>query len=152
MISIISFVLIGLVIAFFIVKWYVYEDEIAIGIRMTFLVWIGLAFVCILPLHCEGLYRGYSVGERTGYITKIADKGIIWKTIEGQIQVGTGNMSALQAPFDFTIRKSRPDLIALADSVGTSNVKIKLHYVQWLVMPYYVGSSGYEVDSIEILE
>lgn len=152
MVTIILFILIALICAFFIMKWAIDEEAIFEGIGLVLIVWIGLFFLSLIPMHFEGLYRGYGMGERTGYITKLSEKGIFWKTIEGQIQVGTGNMSALQEPFDFTIRKLRPDLIALADSLGTTSSRVKIHYVQWLVMPCYVGDSGYEVDDIEVLE
>jgi hypothetical protein len=152
MFTIILFTLVALICGFFIIKLGIRDGEIFSSLGIVVPLWIGLSMFAYLPLKFEGLYRGYSVGERTGYITKMAEKGIIFKTIEGQIQAGTGNMSALQEPFDFTIRKSRPDLIVLADSVRTNSIKIKLHYIQWYIMPIYIGDSGYEVDRIEVLE
>lgn len=91
--------------------------------------------------------RGYSDGTREGYITKVSEKGIYWKTIEGQIQVGTGEMAALQNPFDFSIPKHRKDLQeAITQNLGK---KVRINYIQWLIMPYSIGDSGYEVVSIE---
>lgn len=107
-----------------------------------------LAVVCYLAIPLGGgLIRGYSDGVREGYITKVSDKGVVWKTWEGQIQMGTGEMAALQQPFDFSISKNKRDLHEAA--MANLGKRVRITYVEWWVMPYSVGSSGYEVVSIE---
>lgn len=107
---------------------------------------IGLS--CYPAIRCDGgLIRGYSDGVREGYITKVSDKGVVWKTWEGQIQVGTGEMAALQQPFDFSIPKNKRDLYEAA--MVNLGKRVRITYVEWLLIPYSVGSSGYEVVSIE---
>lgn len=107
-----------------------------------------IALACVSALRCDGgLMSGYSDGVREGYITKVSDKGVVWKTWEGQIQVGTGEMAALQQPFDFSIPKNKRDLHEAA--MTNLGKRVRITYVEWLLMPYSVGSSGYEVVSIE---
>jgi len=96
----------------------------------------------------NGLIPHYSDGTREGYIVKISNKGIICKTIEVEMQTGTGNMAALAEPWDFTV--SDKDLISkLSKSQGK---KIKVEYHAYLVAPVCISESGYVADKIEIIK
>jgi hypothetical protein len=123
--------------------------ETIIGSIILYLLGGIVAFcICIsfIPM-TGGLYRGYSEGNREGYVTKISERGIIWKTWEAQIQVGTGEMAALQSPYEFSIPKDKKELyLTIRDSLGK---KVNIEYTQWLLMPYWVGSSGVELTSIK---
>lgn len=95
-----------------------------------------------------GLVEQYSSGELEGYITKISYKGILWKTNEGEMQVGTGNIAVLQTPFEFSIVEKE-----ILDKVHRNiGKKVRVKYRQWFVMPYRLGSSGYELVEVEELE
>jgi len=105
---------------------------------------VMLVFVPIVAL-TGGLLEGYSDGYREGYITKVSQRGVVFKTFEGQMQIGTGQQAALQEPFEFSI--SDPDMAEFVESY--LGEKVRLKYKQWLIMPYWVGSSGYDI--VEIL-
>lgn len=94
-----------------------------------------------------GLLPNYSKGERIGFITKISYEGVIWKTNELQMQVGTGNMAALQEPHPFSC--SAEVATQIKEHIGQ---KVKIHYTEWSIMPFRKGESGYWVDRIEWLE
>jgi hypothetical protein len=91
-----------------------------------------------------GLWDNYSTGIREGYVTKVSVKGVIWKTHEAQIQVGTGELAALQQPFAFSI--SDPLMAEYVESYLGDRVRIK--YKQWYFQPYSEGESGYDCISI----
>lgn len=96
-----------------------------------------------------GMLSGYSEGVREGYITKFSEKGFIWKTYEAQIQVGTGELAALQAPFDFSIARYNPLYLKVQENLGK---KVRIKYNEWFIMPYKIGSSGYELTDIQIIK
>lgn len=95
-----------------------------------------------------GLYPGYSQGVREGYLVKISEKGMIFKTWEGQIQIGTGQQAALQEPFSFSIAKTRKDLYEFVQT--NLSAKVRIEYSEWICMPWRIGESGYEVISITL--
>lgn len=95
-----------------------------------------------------GLFPNYSEGDRLGYITKASRKGIIWTTNEVEMQIGTGEMAALQSPHPLSI----PDDELFEQVVSRIGDKCKVHYEQWLIMPFWVGKSGYEVKRIEWID
>lgn len=91
-----------------------------------------------------GFFDNYSTGTREGFITKVSVKGFIWKTNEAQIQVGTGQMAALQEPFSFSI--SDPDMALMVESY--LGEKVRIEYKQWLIQPYRYGETSYDCVSI----
>lgn len=136
-----------LVIAVICILVYRYdEDPELTGIVFVVLVLIFGLLSYPLIASTTGLVSNYSEGERIGYLTKISTKGLIWKTNEAQLQIGTGEISALQEPWDFSIPNS--SLVDKAKNLQGSKVRIK--YVEWLIQPYRRGESRYEAISIEI--
>lgn len=138
-------------IAGFVVIWLFMNEDTSVAVLSSFVWLLGGGSICAL-LFCvissftSGTYRGYSTGEREGYLTKVSEKGIIWKTYECQMQVGTGQMAALQEPFDFSIPRWNDKLYKRAqNNIGG---KIRLQYVQWFVMPFRIGSTDYETTKI----
>lgn len=111
---------------------------------------VVLCFIAFIGFGLEGLYSGYSTGVRHGYITKLSRKGVIFRTYEGEMQIGTGQQAALQEPFAFSV-KSEKVSEKIAKLVG-SGQRVQLQYRQWLVMPWTVGESGYEIVDVRVDE
>lgn len=98
-----------------------------------------------------GFWPNYSIGERVGYVTKISlQKGIIWKTTEGQMQLGSGQLAALQEPFSFSVVDK--DLILKIQESAEKGLRVKLGYTQWLLMPFKFGESDYIITSLTKLD
>jgi len=128
------------------------DDDGLATCLLSILYWIiglVLAFgvIQVLIPARDGLMRDYSIGTREGFVTKISETGIFWKTYEAQMQIGTGDMSALQAPFNFSVPKNKPELYIKLQSYQGKKVMIK--YSQWLMMPFRIGSSSHELLDIE---
>jgi len=129
-----------------------YSDSENIGqglVLLTLIYGFATAFLVVPVLACTtGLWPDYGEGQREGYMTKISYKGVIWKTWEAQIQVGTGDMAALQEPFSFST-----DSQELADKIKNSlGKKVSIHYKQWYIQPYRHGDTSYQLDTVELLE
>jgi hypothetical protein len=126
-----------------------YGSDVTSGVLCFIAVaFIGgmLAMLYFIPLAgaTGGFWPDYSTGTREGYITKVSVKGAFWKTNEAQIQVGTGEMAALQEPFSFSI--SDPAMAELVNSYLGDRVRIE--YTQWLIQPYSLGETPYDCVSI----
>lgn len=97
-----------------------------------------------------GFYENYSEGERVGFVTKLSKKGFFWKTWEAQLQVGTGELAALQEPFSFSV--ADPELVEfLESSLGTAN-RVRITYSQWLVTPFRIGENSHVATGAEPIE
>lgn len=76
------------------------------------------------------LHYSYSSGERAGYLQKVAKKGWICKTWEGEIQL-TANPGSMPEKFDFTVRSD-----SIADALNRLNgQRVVLNYEQHRGLP-----------------
>lgn len=92
----------------------------------------------------SGAMPEYSRGQRIGYVTKVSHKGVIWKTWEIEVQMGAGEQAALQAPHRFS-----GGMIDTFDLKSYMGKRVVVDYREWLVLPYSIGSSGYEILDIK---
>jgi hypothetical protein len=86
----------------------------------------------------------YSVGSRTGILMKFSKKGYIFKTYEGDINVGfiNTNMAGLTANvFHFSVEKKETKTIDFLESAEGKLVKI--HYKERLKAMPWQGENNY---------
>ena len=101
-------------------------------------------FLIVFPICATtGLHPTYAMGVREGYITKIEMKGLIWKTCEVEVQIGTGKLAALQEPWKFSLDLRHED--DYNDLCANMGKRVLIAYREWLLMPYHIGSSGYGI-------
>lgn len=104
----------------------------------------------------------YSSGSRVGVINKVSQKGLFWKSYEGQMAleglVGSENTSA--NVWDFSIdaqAKHGENIEGLAKSINdalNSGQKVKIDYIQSanVIFPFYQrGKTDYYIQGVEPL-
>jgi len=94
-----------------------------------------------------------SQGERTGYLIKFSETGIIFHTFEGEVAMNSFNPDSKgsMSPYVFDFSVCNPqsfDTDILMNNIG-SNVKIKYHSP--IIVQHWKQASKYCIDSIEIL-
>jgi hypothetical protein len=101
------------------------------------------------------VFGHYSDGYRGGSLIKISNKGIIFKTIEGQLNVGTfldnGVNKPLSPIWDFSVKGDKA-LIEKLDQAILTNKRVKLHYKEMFVKLPWRGDSQYIVDEVELVD
>lgn len=146
--------------------WFILAGMMAVGI--AWLVWrefedwsitimVGMLAAMMLPLLAVplvqasgGMYPGYSQGFRDGYVTKISHRGMIWKTWEGTMQSGSGEMASLQNEYDFSVVDE--ELVEEMALAAASARRVRLVYTEYLITDMRKAHSGYVVTHMEYLE
>ena len=111
-----------------------------------------LPFYGLAALGCSlttGCAPNYARGTCEGYIVSLSETGLIWKTYEGQIQLGAGRQPALQGTSSFSIPPDNPKVIEQARALTGKRVRVT--YKEWFILPFSRGSTSYEATSIEAL-
>lgn len=94
----------------------------------------------------------YSEGSRTGYLMKFSKKGYVFKTYEGELNLGgmnAQNNSVLNNIWDFTVLRGNKEVI---DSLNQYEGKvIKLEYKQKLKNMPWQGDTPYFVYAVKVL-
>jgi hypothetical protein len=97
----------------------------------------------------------YSEGERVGVIVKCSHKGLIWKTWEGEMQLGGVKPSeggVVPNLWEFSLRRGEEgDLVQKVTEAQVSGRRVKVRYRQALSSAPWRGSTDYYLQSVEVL-
>jgi hypothetical protein len=110
----------------------------------------------IMVMSFTSCTQNYSNGERVGFLTKFSNKGLIWKSWEGSLNLTQTGMNSSGEPFSFSIDNDRePDgLITQLDSAATFGWKVKLRYHETFGLNWFRnrGETNMFVTSCEVLD
>lgn len=115
------------------------------GVLVMSIVW------CIIGA-AGGMNIEYSSGSRTGVVQKLSKKGLIWKTWEGEVNMGyltsTGGEKPQLVPeiFEFsTVSESVVKDLERAEKLGG---KVTVKYKQYLFRGFNKGKTSYDVTEV----
>jgi len=100
----------------------------------------------------------YSEGARNGTVVKLSKKGVMFKTWEGQLNVGafipgdSDNASAPSNVWAFSVPSSNSDVLSQIDKSIEVGKRVKLHYKEKLISLPWRGDTKYLIYDVEILE
>ena len=94
----------------------------------------------------------YSEGNRAGVLIKFSKKGFIFKTYEGELNIGgLGNVpgtAQVDNHWDFSVTKNN-----IADSLmSMEGKKVSLHYREVIKNVWWEGETKYFVDGVKVIE
>ncbi|HKP97177.1 MAG TPA: hypothetical protein VJ385_15615 [Fibrobacteria bacterium] len=119
-----------------------------------------LAFaVVVLALLGAGyyLFGNYGDGYRAGTVIKLSRKGLLFKTYEGQLNMGMGIHDsgadiAVSNVWPFSVSASDSAALKALDSALMSGKRAKLHYREKFVTVPWRGETKYQVYKVELSE
>jgi hypothetical protein len=111
-------------------------------------IFLFILFVCLF-VYLKYFYT-YSEGYRAGLLQKFSNKGIFFKTYEGEMILSSiaSNKEVALASEKFYFTMVNKDLIRQFDTLQGQNVIV--HYIQKNGAVFWRGDSKYLVDSISI--
>lgn len=119
---------------------------------LVVVVIIAMVFAILTPFLPFGIPIKYSDGERAGTITKFSQKGLIWKTWEGEMVLGgvMGSTNVSANTWQFSVPKDRLDEIEAIRKAQVNGDRITLGYIQWVKMAKWKGDTNYMILHTEI--
>jgi hypothetical protein len=95
----------------------------------------------------------YDQGVRAGSVVRISKKGIVFKTYEGQLNLQSfgalKGTSPFAETFDFSVDKSKPEVIRELEAVALSGERVNLHYVKRYAKFPWRGETKYFITGVE---
>lgn len=88
-----------------------------------------------------GLFPNYSEGERTGIVYKISKKGMIFKSFEGEMNLGgmsESNGMAVPNKFEFSVMDE--DVVKKIETSASSGKRVTVRYSQYWMKPMKIDS------------
>ncbi|MGZ3920521.1 MAG: hypothetical protein ACXVNO_06310 [Bacteroidia bacterium] len=117
-----------------------------------FLLIFLLAFIAACVIYYFICGMAYSRGTRSGILTKVSEKGYVFKTYEGEMNVGglseDGGTIMPSSIFKFSVTdKATYDLLEKAQGH-----RVVLHYRQVMKNFFWQGETDYFIDKVEIVK
>jgi len=116
------------------------------------ILYLLLVFMSLGMMSCS---ENYSNGERIGFVTKFSNKGLWWKSWEGELNLTQTGMNT-SSLFDFSVDNDRPDenVISLLDSAAIHGWKVKVKYHEVFGWNWFSnrGETDYFATKVEILD
>ncbi len=120
----------------------------------TFRIVFAVVVVLAIAFLAFVAFGNYSTGSRAGTVAKFSRKGIVIKTLEGQLNVGafTGSEGGY-APetWSFTVRSGEEEVVAQLEQALLDGNRVKLHYREKFVKFPFLGDTQYFVYEVETL-
>src|SRR6185436_19070263 len=92
-------------------------------------------------------FVSYEDGFMAGKILRVSQKGVIFKTYEGKINLETfgamKGVSPIAESFDFSVGKSDPELIKELEQVALSGERVNLFFVKYYFAFPWRGDTKY---------
>ena len=114
--------------------------------------------LALFSLTLVGCSENYSNGERIGFVTKFSNRGLIWKSWEGELNLTQTGMNT-SSTFQFSIDNDRQDdnttrLIKILDSAATQGWKVKIRYHETTGKNWFRnrGETDHFVETVEVLD
>lgn len=122
---------------------------------MTFFrrLFIGIIVLAVLGLLLSFLATKvpYSEGERAGVVSKFSRKGFVFKTDEGELNVGAqgqvGNMA--NNLWAFTVDSDDPAMSKKLEDAMLTGRRLRLHYEQRYLKFFWMGDTEYFVTRVD---
>ena len=114
----------------------------------------GVVLILVAAL-LFALYANYSSGIRAGVPVKFSRKGVVFKTHEGELNVGgltNSEDGAIPTTWNFSVRGYEEDVLSDLERAMTEQKRVKLHYNEKYVQLFWRGDTKYFVHEVEILE
>jgi hypothetical protein len=102
--------------------------------------------------------ENYSNGEKVGNLIEFTNKGVIWDSWEGRLNLTQTGMNTSGEPFSFSFDNDRNDQGALVKLLYQAQVegwKVKIRYHEvWGLKNFFQnrGETNYFVDGVTVLD
>ncbi|HXD91925.1 MAG TPA: hypothetical protein VNX01_01860 [Bacteroidia bacterium] len=123
------------------------------GFFKKLLLGLVIIFIIVFGFIYLATKLTYSEGDRAGTISKFSKKGFIFKTYEGELNVGAqgqvGNMQNNLWEFSVNGIDNVEDLAKVLQDAMLSGKRVRLHYKQPYTKFFWMGDTEYFVTEIQ---
>ena len=98
----------------------------------------------------------YEKGVKAGKVLSVSEKGFIFKTYEGKLNLETfgalKGASPIAESFDFSVEKGEEDVIKQLQEVALSGERVNLYFIKRYVRFPWRGDTNVFVEKVERLK
>ncbi|MFN7749871.1 MAG: hypothetical protein ACK5ZY_09985 [Cyclobacteriaceae bacterium] len=118
-------------------------------VKRTLLVLLLVGLVVIAFLY----WGVYERGVMAGKVLRITEKGVLFKTYEGKLNLESfgalKGTSPIAETFDFSVETKQQDVIKDLQEVALSGERVNLHFVKRYITFPWRGDTKYFIEKVE---
>jgi hypothetical protein len=123
----------------------------------SFMKKLFIALLLIAIAVFSFLYWGtYENGVMAGKVVRVSEKGMIFKTYEGKLNLETfgalKGANPIAETFDFSVEKSEDEVITKLQEVALSGERVNLYFKKRYMTFPWRGDTNYFVTKVERLQ
>lgn len=123
------------------------------GMKKIFRWVIACLLVVVVALFAFWYWGIYEKGVISGKVLSIAEKGVIFKTYEGKINVeafgALKDVSPIAGTVEFSVEKDKPEVVKQLEEAALSGERVNLHFIQRYRHFFWRGDTKYFVREVE---
>ncbi len=121
-------------------------------LKKTLIILVVVAMVVFSFLY----WATYESGVMAGKVLRLSEKGVIFKTYEGKLNLDTfgalKGVSPIAESFDFSVEGSQQEVIKTLQEVALSGERVNLHFKKRYAQFPWRGETKYFVTEVERLK
>ncbi len=98
-------------------------------------------------------YGAYERGVMAGKVLRITEKGMVFKTYEGKLNLESfgalKGASPIAETFDFSVESDQTEIIKQLEEVSLSGERVNLHFVKRYAQFPWRGDTKYFIEKVE---
>ncbi len=114
------------------------------------LIILAVLLISLFSFYYWGVYER---GVMAGKVLRVTQKGVVFKTYEGKLNLETfgalKGTSPIAESFDFSIEKSHKEVIKSLEEVALSGERVNLHFIKRYKKFPWRGDTKYFVVRVE---
>ena len=111
-----------------------------------------ILFIASIAIFSFLYWATYESGVMAGKVISVSEKGILFKTIEGKLNVETfgslKNASPIAESRDFSVEKGQEEVIKTLQAVSLSGERVNLHFEKRYMRFPWRGDTKYFVTQV----
>lgn len=121
--------------------------------RKVYRIILVIALLVGLGIFSFYYWGVYETGVMAGKVLRITQKGVVFKTYEGKLNIeafgALRGTSPIAETFDFSVEKSKKEVINDLEEVALSGERVNLHFIKRYKKFPWRGDTKYFIDRVE---
>jgi hypothetical protein len=118
---------------------------------------LGVVLILFISVTSFFYFGSYSKGTRSGVVFKVSERGVLFKTYEGQLNIQAfgaipKSENEISTVFEFSVPSDRADVIKKLQEVSLSGERVNLEYEEKFFKYWWLGDTKYLVTGVQRMD
>jgi len=123
------------------------------SLKRKLFMFIGAILLIAIIASSYAVFGSYSQGYRAGTVMKLSKKGLVFKTLEGQLNMGgaagSEGSDIASSVWEFSVARGNEQVVSAIEDAVDNGSRVKLYYSEKFYQFGWRGDTKYFVYKVE---